>query len=224
MSSYEYHVDVNLVIDGTGSMGSVIDGVKNVAGGMHTAIMEGLKKEQKHVDKLRVGVTVFRDFRCDGTNALVSSGFFTLPDDEGKLKDFVSRISPMGGGDEPENSLEALAFALQGDWTNEGMKQRHVTILFTDASPHPYGAVGGPGKPAGLPATIDEVLEIWRGAKQDGKLRPGARRLYLVVPPKVDAYDRWAEEELVSIMPIRDVIASAEAARSHIVSTIVNSI
>ncbi|MBI2240174.1 MAG: VWA domain-containing protein [Magnetospirillum gryphiswaldense] len=224
MSAYEYHVDVNILVDGTGSMGTLIEGVKRLAVGTHPAIMDALQKEQKHVDKLRVGVTVFRDFGCDGSNALVPSGFFSLPEEESKLLDFVSRITPTGGGDEPENSLEALASALQADWTNEGTKQRHVTLLFSDASPHPYGAVSGPGKPDTLPATFDEVLDIWRGGRQDVKLRSEARRLYLMVPPKVDAYDRLAEEELVAIMPIRDVLASPDVARSHIVSTIVKSV
>jgi hypothetical protein len=222
--SFEYKARIKLVIDRTGSMASVIGGVKAFAASAHSAVMAGLAAQQKHVDELQVEVITFGDFGCDGHDALTSAGPFILPADEGKLQDQVARISLAGGGDIPENSLEALAFALAGDWPSDGAKRRHAVILMTDAPPHPYGTVNGPGKPGGLPASLDELLAVWRGDKQGFKLDPGAARLYLVVPPGIEAYERWADEKRVAIMPISDVLASPEAAREHIVATMVNSI
>lgn len=222
--SYEYHVDLHLVIDATGSMGPVIDGAKALAGSMHTAIVAGLKAQQKQVDKLRVSVTAFRDFACDGKSALVCSGFLNLPEQEGELRDFIARITPSGGGDTPENSLEALAFALNSDWTDQGGRQRHVAVMFTDAPPHPYGSVTGPGRPSNLPDTMDDVRALWRGEKQGSRLRPSARRLYIIVPPGIPDYECWRDEDLVALMPIERALSSADAARDHIVSTLVNSV
>ncbi|MBI2240120.1 MAG: hypothetical protein HYU59_04865 [Magnetospirillum gryphiswaldense] len=224
MSSCKYHVDVNIVLDATGGMNAFVAGVRGLAGGTYAAVMDGLMKRGKHIDKLRVGVTVFRDIGCDGYNALISSGFFSLPEEEDKLADFLSGIFAMGGGDEPESSLEALASAFLEDWTHEGQKQRHLILLYSDAPPHAYGYVCGPGKPASLPLTFDEVLEIWRGKRQDVKLRSNARQLFLVVPSNIGAYRGLAEEDMVVLEPIDHLMASPEAARSHIIETIVYSV
>ncbi len=38
-----------------------------------------------------------------------------------------------------EDGLEALGYAMKSDWNNDGMKKRHVIVLWTDANTHPIG-------------------------------------------------------------------------------------
>lgn len=218
-----YAVDVKIVLDATSTMRPIIDDVRLLAGEMHHAIATGMEANRKHIGPLRVSVIAFRDFGCDGQDAFIDSGFFTLPDDGEDVTEFMSNITVFGGGDEPENSLEALAYALQGDWTGEEALQRHVTVLFTDAPPHPYGIVTGPGKPSGLPETLDQVLEIWRGDRPGSALSQRGKRLYLVVPSGNKDFSRWADEDYVSVMAIDAVLGCPRAAMKFIVSTVVDA-
>ena len=84
MDKYQlsYHVDMVLCIDATGSMRHVIDIVKENALNFYQDVTTTMKKKNKIINKLRVRVITFRDYLADGERAMMSSEFFTLPDDE----------------------------------------------------------------------------------------------------------------------------------------------
>lgn len=186
------NVDIVFAIDGTGSMQPLIDKVKSLTLTFRNALEAGLAEKKRKIHNLRIKVIVFRDYYIDGNDALVESRFFILPEESQAFHDFVANIWAGGGGDEPESGLEALALALRSDFVQEGTKKRHVIVLFTDASAHPYEQQrnGIPDNyPANMFQNIQELYQAW-GSGQDYLGRTGqstqmnkeAKRLVLFAP------------------------------------------
>ena len=125
----------------------------------------------------------FRDYVADGEAAMMTSDFFTLPQEEQSLKECVSLIQADGGGDTPEDGLEALAYAMRSKWVATGVKKRHVIVLWTDAPTHDigYGATSA-SYPAGMPASFDELSRWWNDVQEGGVMNRNAKRLILFAP------------------------------------------
>lgn len=140
------------------------------------------EEKGKEISELRICAIAFRDFGCDRDVAVADTGFLNIPDEESDFKNFVSELHPAGGGDEPENGLEALAMAIDSDWTNGGDKRCHVVVVWSDASTHPLG-VGSenPTYPQNMPTNFDELTDWWED-KQSGKMRKSAKRLVIFAP------------------------------------------
>ena len=95
------------------------------------------------------------------------SEFFTLPDQNEQFRNFVNSIEASGGGDGPENALEAIALALKSDWTTAGSKRRHAILVFTDAPALPLGArASSPSYPSGMPKDLAELGAWWEKTDQ----------------------------------------------------------
>ena len=176
----KYAVDLIICIDATGSMTPVIDLVKSNALGFYKEIENRMKERQKNVDQLRAKVIVFRDYWADKPDeVMVSSDFFDLREQSSEYADFVSLIYAKGGGDEPENGLEALAIALNSDWEkrSEFPKQRHIVAFYTDASAHSLEKEPKPSHyPNDIPKNFDELTDLWSEMSDSGK------RLLLFAP------------------------------------------
>ncbi len=189
MQGLSYHVDIVLCIDATGSMSPIIDKVKENALKFYDDLSMQMKQKSKHIDKLRVKVIAFRDYYVDGHMAMQISPFFNLPEEKADFQTFVSSIQADGGGDEPENGLEALALAIQSDWSKEGDKRRQIIVLWTDASTHPL-EFKEDSKPQNYPTTqipknFDDLTDLWDGQT----MNRAAKRLILYSP---DAY-AWTD-------------------------------
>ena len=185
-----YHIDIVFCIDVTGSMSPVIDLVKEKVRKFPHNIKDSLVKNGKVVGTLRVRVIAFRDFANENAaDAMQASEFFTVePDtDLAKFESFVSGLLASGGGDEPDSALEALSIALMSNWTHEGDRQRHVIVIFTDASAHKLearvGEVSGEFKDQ-VAASLDELTDWWDGG-QTVRLKRAASQLLIFGP---DAY------------------------------------
>jgi hypothetical protein len=158
-------VDLIFMIDGTGSMQNLIDEVKRRALAMHEDIIKGLGAKDRKVTKLRVKVLVFRDIYADAI-PFEESEFFSLPEESAAFRSFVENIQAKGGGDEPENSLEAMCLAMQNRFQElqQGQKGRHILIMLTDASAHPmdHNARAGAARyPQGMPDDLKGVQALW---------------------------------------------------------------
>ena len=84
--------------------------------------------------QLRVRVIAFRDYGVDEA-PMLASRFFVLngangpqPAEREALRAFLDTIGAQGGGDEPENALEALALAMQSDWTRAGAEVVQIYV------------------------------------------------------------------------------------------------
>lgn len=225
MQGFEYHVDIVLCIDATGSMQPLIDSVKENALRFYGDVQEALNKKDKLIDKMRVRVIAYRDVFCDGDQAFHESNFFSLPDDAEAFERFVRELSAKGGGDEPESGLEALALATNSDWTKGGSKQRHIVLLWTDASAHPLerATPPPPNYPRNMPANLNDLTDIWSG--QDMSF--SAKRLILFAPD-VHPWSAIGAQaggwENVIWYPSRAGAGLNEVTYQEIINAIVNSV
>ena len=105
----KYNVDIVFVIDATGSMGDLIDIVKKNALNLHKDIETMMGQKGKIIQDLRIKVITFRDYLADGENAMLKTDFFNLPEDTEIFNETINSITAFGGGDDPEDGLEALA-------------------------------------------------------------------------------------------------------------------
>jgi len=180
----DYNVDIVMCIDATGSMAPIINEVKNNALSFYEKFVEGMEDADKAVDQLRIKVIVFRDYICD-TEPMVESDFFILPEQSTAFKKFVTDIEASGGGDGPENALEAIALALKSNWTTGGSKRRHAILVFSDAPALPLGERKDcPNYPKNLPNSLAQLGAWWEGTDQTlcSTYQPKAGRLVAFVP------------------------------------------
>jgi hypothetical protein len=185
-----YSVDIVLVIDATGSISGIIERVKERALSFYSDLDTMMREKAKYVDQLRVRVIAYRDFYHDPPEkAMVASPFFVMPDQESDFAGFVRRISADGGGDEPENGLEALAEAIRSPWATGAVKRRQVVVVWTDASTHLLEKNSGSkprGYPTDAPADLNALTDMWEG---QGYVDQSAKRLIVYAP---DSY-AWSE-------------------------------
>ncbi len=176
----KYAVDLVLCIDGTGSMSPIIYEVKSVALSFYDKLEAKMAEKGKRIDQLRARVIVFRDYWADSADqAMICSNFFDLRSQAKSFSDFVSGIEAGGGGDEPENGLEALALALKSKWekSQDFARQRHVLVVWTDASAHNLEKEAKPSHyPPDIPATLDDLSDLWSDMPKSPK------RLLLFAP------------------------------------------
>ena len=123
--SMDYTVDMVFCFDATGSMEDVsgsqtkiINMVKQNAVNFYSDFIQIMYKKQKRVHQLRVRVVVFRDYIADKENAMMVTDFFLLPQQAAEFEACIKSIHADGGGDIPEDGLEALAYAIKSKWNN----------------------------------------------------------------------------------------------------------
>jgi len=208
-------------------MGPVIDLVKEKVRKFPNDLKDALAVKEKEIHEMRIRVVAFRDFASD-SDALAASEFFVVEPstDSANFESFVNGLAASGGGDEPESALEALAIAMGSDWTDKGDKQRHLIVMFTDASAHKLddrtGAVPEPYVDL-VPDNLDQLTDVWEGV-QVGKLKWSARRLIIFGP---DAYpwnvisDAWGQ---TVYLPSQAGKGLEDVEYSTILDTVANSV
>ncbi len=178
-----YNVDMVFCIDCTGSMDSIIDLVKNNALNFYQDVTATMEKKHKHISQLRVRVVAFRDYLADGKDAMLVTNFFKLPEEAVDFEKCVRSLEADGGGDDPEDGLEALAYAIKSKWDTEGMKKRQVIVVWTDAATHKLGhGKASEFYPNGMANDLNELSAWWGGAQQKGYIDNNAKRLLLFAP------------------------------------------
>jgi hypothetical protein len=176
-----YAVDIVFCIDVTGSMTPIIDAVKANALRFYDDVQTNLTAKGKNVDELRVRVIAFRDFAADGEAAMQESPFYRLPAEQSGFSEFVNGLIAEGGGDAPESGLEAVALAMNSEWTTRGDRRRQVVVVWTD---QPALALDPSVVPAELkarvPADFSALTDVWEDTQ--GPLGASSKRLILFAP------------------------------------------
>lgn len=222
----EYNIDICLCIDKTGSMEPIINTVKTNALNLYSDIRDALEAKGKHVGRLRIRVIWFGDYAADGKQAMLLSEFLTMPDQMQELQDMVKGITAYGGGDTPEDGLEALAFAIRSPWCRDGMRRRHIIALFTDAPAHDLGyCKSAPYYPReGMPETFGMLSEMWGDQDQPGEMEHSAKRL-LLFAPKITYWDTiQAGWENAVIRTAKEKTGLQDISYQVMLDTIVNSV
>lgn len=202
-----YNVDIVMCIDGTASMGKFIDQVKANALSFHDQLTTAMEATGKFLQGLRLKVIVFRDYGCDA-EPMTESAFFTLPAENEEFQNYVNGIQVSGGGDLPENSLEAIAHALKSDWVTEGTKKRHIVVMFTDAPALELGErAESPNYPEDMPKNLAELGAWWQSTDQNFKSSYDRNSGRLVVyapnayPWTAEGVGLWNRTVLTEIKP-----------------------
>jgi hypothetical protein len=176
-----YAVDIVFCIDITGSMSPILDAVKANALRFYDDVQTNLTAKGKNVDELRVRVIAFRDFAADGEAAMEESPFYRLPDERSPFSDFVNGLFAEGGGDAPESGLEAVALAMNSEWTSRGDRRRQVVVVWTDQPANPLDPAVVPAElRARVPADFSALTDLWEDTQ--GPLGASSKRLILFAP------------------------------------------
>ncbi len=179
-----YSVDLVFCIDVSGSMRSILDRVKENAISFYEDVQKNLTAKGKHVDQLRVRVIAYRDLAHPAETPMEESPFFTLPTEQEAFSAFVQRLTPAGGGDEPESGLEAVSLAINSEWTTVGDRRRQVLVVWTDAATQPLAGEGGATAPEELatrvPKDFSALTDLWEN--EQGVMGLNSKRLILFAP------------------------------------------
>ena len=166
---FKTNVDVVFCVDGTVSMEAHLDRIKEIMKSWE-ADMSAAVRDRRSL-QCRAKLILFRDYMADGENAMLVTDFFTRPQQKEKFEACVDSITASGGGDIPEDGLEALAFAIKSNWIQGQDRKRHVIILFTDAAAHMLGHnCQAAFYPKGMAKDLSELSEWWDGMNQYSKI------------------------------------------------------
>lgn len=227
MNNYKitYNVDMVFCIDATGSMDGVIDMVRKNALNLYSDVTRHMASKNKTIDSLRVRIVAFRDYLADAENAMLVTDFFSLPEQASDFEKCVSSIEAFGGGDDPEDGLEALGYAIKSKWNSEGMKRRQVIVVWSDASTHEIGfGRSYPGYPANMAKSFDELTRWWGDKQNTGFIDQNAKRLILFTPD--ENYWNYVSNSWDNVIHFPSIAGAGmkEFEYSQIIDTISNTI
>ena len=203
---FQTDIDIVYCIDLTQTMGPLIKKIQETVSVLPDLIQKKLFYcYSRNVRHLRTKIIGFRDIYADGDYAFEISPFFRLPDEADKFADFVNGLEAKGGGDLPENGLEALAMAMQTDWCKTddvNVGKRHIIVLFTDAPAHPLeksANYSGKNYPENMPKTYSDLVYMWygQGSCANGSvvtIDPNAARLAIFAPEGSEPWGSISED------------------------------
>ncbi len=154
-------IDFVFLIDHTGSMGDKIEAVKQNIDEFTTRLAA------KGID-YRLGLIIFDDNVRDR---------YWLTDNINEFKRWISQVKAEGGGDEPENALEALRAATGMNWRASANR---CVVMVTDAPFHQYG-VDQTTRTMYTSRTISTILNRYE------------LRAFCIANPKVAGYQEIAD-------------------------------
>ena len=212
--NHNCNIDLVACIDATSGMAGQLDAL----GTYLLSLRERVERRMTECSctiglwQLRVRVIAFRDYVADGDDAMLSSDFFVLPDQAQMLYDCVNGITAKGGGDIPEDGLEALAYAIRSDWTREGVKKRHIIVMWSDAPTHDLGhGKIAPWYPEGMAKDFDELSLWWEDEQLGGGMDENAKRL-LIFAPDAPSWNRISSEwgQVIHVQTVSEGLLDVE--------------
>lgn len=223
-----YNVDLVFCIDATASMDGLLDMVKKHALSFHRDLSDSMSKKKKSINQLRIRIVAFRDYKYDGRDAMLTTDFFTLPQDKDLFERCIRGIEAVGGGDDPEDGLEALAYAIRSHWCEggSGIKRRQVIVVWTDAATHDLG-FGWDEESYPREYMVKDFNELtlwWGDAANAGFMDKNAKRLLLYAPDQPYWNTISANWDNVLHFPSEAGQGLDEVSYSEIIDTISNSI
>ncbi len=178
-----YNIDIVMCLDATGAMVGFFQELEYYTMDFYNKFAAVMEADGIKVDTLRIKVVAFKDYMRD-CDPMHESEFFEFPKESAEFKRFLESIDVRGGGDIPEDSLEALTFALRSNWTTAPGKNRHIILLFTDAPAHPLGySKDSCSYPENMPKSLDEIRAWWEGTQECGSnYNPTDGRMVVFAP------------------------------------------
>lgn len=180
-----YGVDLVFCIDVTNSMDHILDTVKDNALRFYQDFKETMDKKKKSVSELRIRIIAFRDYFYDKEQAMLVTDFFKFPEQAEDFRACLASIEADGGGDDEEDGLEALAYAMKSKWNTNTNKRRHVIVVWSDDGTHDLGfGKSADNYPTNMAADFDELTRWWGSKTTPGIMDESAKRLIIFAPNK----------------------------------------
>ena len=223
-----YNVDIVLVLDSTADMiGFVEEVVAQNALNFYDDVKACVNSRNGNmeINSFRVKVIAFRDYLADRQDAMLTSAFFNLPEDTKDFSDVLYSIECFGGGDEPEDGLEALAFAIRSKWNTEGDRRRQIIVVCSDAFTHKLG-YGSPEEtyPKAMARDFDELTRWWGDKQNEGYMDYRSKRLILFTPDQPGWSDITKIWDNVNHFRIESSNGLNEVTYRQLIQAIANSI
>ena len=196
LSDLQYYVDIVICIDKTGGMHFINDRIKESLDSIYSGVEYAVMKKNCTIGQLRIKIIAFGDFGVDEKPIMVSD-FYRYSDEKEYIERFLDDIKIGGGGDCPEDGLEAFALALKSDWTTEGDRRRHVVMIFSNSPVNELGKNSDtPQYPDGMPADTEQLFGWWEetDCTLNSTFQPKAGRLIACIPE----FDSWKRLESLS--------------------------
>lgn len=221
-----YSVDIVFCIDVTFSMEMILDKVKANILSFYQDFQNAMNAKGKKVSQLRTRVVAFRDYIADQDRAMMVTNFFKLPEKAEDFEACIKSIIPDGGGDDPEDGLEALAYAMKSDWSTGAAKKRHVIVVWSDEGTHDLGyGKKAPNYPKGMPQDFNELTEWWGSKQHPGLMDENAKRLLMFAPEKTGwttIRNNW--NNVIHVITDDDDLGLSKIEYDEILEAICNSI
>ena len=188
----KYNLDYVFCIDGTKSMSSCIETVRDTVKMWIEQTRDTYEEIDKQISALRAKIIVFRDFAFHGDKAIEETPFFVFPEEKEALYAFLDSIetkgeSPLHGS----NALEAISLALKSDWTNAPDKRWHVIFVFSDKYAYPLSKRAKCANyPKDMPKDLAELGYWWEGAEDFGGTYQSKCGRMIVFAPNMEP---WTE-------------------------------
>lgn len=180
-----YGVDLVFCIDVTKSMDHILNTVIQNALRFYQDFQNMMERKHKSVSELRIRIIAFRDYYYDGDKAMMVTDFFNFPSQAEDFKACLTSIVADGGGDDEEDGLEALAYAMKSKWNTTAKKRRHVIVVWSDDGTHDLGfGKSAANYPSNMPVDFDELTRWWGSKSSPGVMDESAKRLLLFTPNK----------------------------------------
>lgn len=160
----DYHVDIVICLDTTGASHPIMYELEENAKKFHDLLKENMAENDYNLKKLRVKLICFKDYEVDEV-PMLESKFFTLPLENKEFESFLYSAEISGGGDIPENSLEALAFAMRSEWEldPEAINKQAIIMLSDAPGLKLQERSYCQSYPTWMPKDLSELSEWWEG-------------------------------------------------------------
>ena len=223
-----YNVDLVFCIDATASMDGLLDMVKQHALTFHHDLTSAMSAKHKEINQLRIRIVAFRDYKYDGDQAMLTTDFFLMPQEQDLFEQCIREIEAVGGGDDPEDGLEAMAYAIRSQWCEGGVgiKRRQVIVVWTDAATRELG-FGWDEETYPreyMVRDFNQLTSWWGDLNHEGFMDQNAKRLLLYAPDEPYWNTITANWDNVLHFPSEAGNGLDGVSYSEIIDTISNSI
>lgn len=193
----DYAVDIVFCVDKSNN--NIISQLADTIDIFCEGFYERMEEEDRNVDELRIKVIAYGDLL---QSSFALSEFYVYNDNiqKSELFDFCHSIKCETLQEtETVDALEALASALNSEWTNKGARRRHVIIMLNQ---HICSALGDHKAsvyyPDDMPVDLLRLTDRWEGTEATSRnaYQPRAGRLMAIVPnadpwTKLQAWNRY---------------------------------
>lgn len=199
---FKIYVDMVYCVDLTYNTAQTLNKIKDNMRTIYENLCSKFSFYRHYVIKLRIKVIGYKNC-CDKDDLIFDiSDFFCIPEETDKLMKFVNAFEIGGDRTVLNNSLEALALAMQSDWCVPTLdcskiKKMHYIVFFSGTSSKPLEDMSSLdicNFTVNIPKSYEELIDQWYGAGSCCKIDQQCKRLILFAPEESEPWADLADD------------------------------